>query len=95
MFRQVAFADFDNLLEATRLDGRVVGMVLTGSRGRGAFVHPASDWDVRLVVRDEDMSECERRFATPHGALIEVGRLFSYGFHRTGSVGLGDRVGSI
>ncbi len=57
MFRQVAFADFDSLLEAARLDGRVVGMVLTGSRGRGVFVHPASDWDVRLVEAHLDAVE--------------------------------------
>jgi len=87
MFRQVAFADFDSLLEAARLDGRVVGMVLTGSRGRGVFVHPASDWDVRLLVRDGDMSECEKRFATPHGALIEVVVLSLTGFTELGAMG--------
>jgi hypothetical protein len=87
MFRQVGFSDFDSLLEAARLDARVVGMVLTGSRGRGVFVHPASDWDVRLVVRDEDMSECTGRFATPHGSLIEVVVFSLTEFTEQGAVG--------
>jgi len=50
---------------------RILGVVLTGSRGRGALVHEQSDWDVRVLVGDE-----EREFAssldTPHGSPIEV-----------------------
>ncbi len=40
------------LLEETRRDENVVGVVLFGSRGKGAFVTEASDWDVFVVVRE-------------------------------------------
>ena len=46
--------------------------MLTGSRGRDAFVREASDWDVRLVVRDESYAEAAETLATTHGSPIEV-----------------------
>ena len=57
----------DALLEEARGDDNVVGVVLFGSRGRGAFVTDASDWDVFVVVR-------ERRGDRPfvHGARLET-----------------------
>ena|SRR2546430_2074201 len=44
---------YDDLVEAARSDPRIVGLILTGSRGRAAFVRAESDRDVRLVVRWE------------------------------------------
>jgi hypothetical protein len=63
---------YPEFVEAARSDERVVGLVLTGSRGRDQFVRPDSDWDVRLVVRDESLAACEERFDTPHGSPVEV-----------------------
>jgi hypothetical protein len=42
----------DPLLEEARRDENVVGVVVFGSRGKGAFVTERSDWDVLVVVRE-------------------------------------------
>jgi hypothetical protein len=61
--------------------------VLTGSRGRDAFVRETSDWDVRLVVRDESFAEVADRLATPHGSEIEVAVYSFAAFERVGEPG--------
>ena len=43
---------YAELVERARADEDVLGLILTGSRGRGFRVRPDSDWDVRLVLRD-------------------------------------------
>jgi hypothetical protein len=61
------------LLEVAAIDAAVVGLVLTGSRGRvGAPLHDGSDWDVRLVVRDDALAAARARYATPHGSAVET-----------------------
>ncbi len=64
--------EYAELVEAARHDGNVVGLVLTGSRGSGFSVRNDSDWDVRLVVRDEAREEYRARLGTPHGSAVEV-----------------------
>jgi predicted nucleotidyltransferase len=64
--------EYAELVEAARNDDNVVGLVLTGSRGSGAGVTDRSDWDVRLVVRDEARDEYRTRLGTPHGSPVEV-----------------------
>ena len=59
-------SDYEALVEQARSDERVVGLVLTGSRADGAFVRSSSDWDVRLVVRDD------ADYATARGGSVEV-----------------------
>jgi hypothetical protein len=63
---------FDALVERARADERVVGVILTGSRGRNAFVTDASDWDVRPVARDADAEACRRDYGTKRGTVVEV-----------------------
>ena len=63
--------DYGTFLEAARADARVVGVVLTGSRGRGAHVREWSDWDVRLVVRDDVTEEDVTQLALPRGSRVE------------------------
>ena len=41
----------DALLDEAKQDDNVIGVVVFGSRGKGAFVTEASDWDVFVVVR--------------------------------------------
>lgn len=78
---------YPEFVDAARSDDRVVGLVLTGSRGRGLFVRPDSDWDVRLVVRDERLAECEARYDTPHGSALDVAVLSLSGFEQAGALG--------
>lgn len=63
---------YEALLQAARDDPAVVGLVLTGSRGHGPTPGREADWDVRLVVRDEDLANRRGRYATTHGSSVEV-----------------------
>jgi hypothetical protein len=63
---------YAELVEAARQDDNVVGLVLTGSRGSRFGVTDESDWDVRLVVRDEVRDGYRARLGTPHGSAVEV-----------------------
>jgi len=58
------------LLERMRVDPVVVGAVLTGSRGRAAYVRVDSDWDVRIFA--DDATNARERYATPHGSVVEA-----------------------
>jgi len=66
-------------LERARRDERIVGVVVTGSRGRGAFVHDASDWDLRVLVRDGE-HDFASSLDTPHGSEVEVAATTLSGF---------------
>lgn len=58
---------FDALLAGARDDGNVAGIVVFGSRGKGAYVTGGSDWDVFVVVKEH---RGERPFV--HGAALEL-----------------------
>lgn len=64
--------DYERLLDRARADPAVVGLVLTGSRGHGPPPRPDADWDVRLVLRDEDLAAGRERYETRHGAAVEA-----------------------
>jgi hypothetical protein len=63
--------NYEQWLELARREERILGVVVTGSRGRGALVHDASDWDLRVVVRDGDEAFADT-LDTPHGSDVEV-----------------------
>ena len=79
--------EFADLVELARHDDGVVGLVLTGSRASGVGVTEASDWDVRLVVRDDVRAEYRDRFGTPHGSAVEVFVLTFDGLAAVGEIG--------
>jgi hypothetical protein len=63
---------YEELVALARDDQNVLGLVLTGSRGAGTLVRDDSDWDVRIVVRDDVVDDYRSRRATPHGSRVEV-----------------------
>lgn len=77
------------LVERAREDPAVVGLVLTGSRGRGFKVRDDSDFDVRLVVADDAYDDCAAAYATPHGVPVEVVVFRLSSFARAGLPGSG------
>lgn len=79
--------EYRSLVDRAREDASVLGLILTGSRGRGIFVRLESDWDVRLVVRDDAREEYASGFGRPRGAPIEVVVFSLSGFERAGAVG--------
>ena len=66
-FGEAAYLELLARLEA---DPTVLGAVLTGSRGRGAFVRDDSDWDVRIFA--DEAPGARERYATPHGSVVEA-----------------------
>jgi hypothetical protein len=62
---------YEEWLELALADERIVGVVVTGSRGRGAMVHAGSDWDLRVVVRDGEEAFAES-LGTRHGSGVGV-----------------------
>jgi hypothetical protein len=77
--------EYDELVERAGADDDVLGLILTGSRGRGFRVRPDSDHDVRLVLRDD----AEDTYSTPHGSPVEVAVLTASEFERVGLPGSG------
>ena len=60
------------LLELARRDERVVGFFLSGSRGKAdALAGPGSDYDVRVILEDED-HELRAGLSTERGGRIEA-----------------------
>ena len=82
--------DFDGLVGAARADERVLGLVLTGSRGRGHFARPDSDWDVRMVVSDGAVADATDSYCDPRGGPVEVVVHAISDFERVGLVGADD-----
>ena len=78
-------SEYAELVERARSDDDVVGLVLTGSRGRSFRVRPDSDHDVRLVLREGALDT----YSTPHGSAVEVFALMRSAFERTGLPGSG------
>jgi hypothetical protein len=74
----------------SRCSDRIVGLVLSGSRGDGPFARSNSDWDVRLIVRDEAWAEVESLFGTPHGAMVEAVIFSLTDFESAGEIGAAD-----
>lgn len=57
----------DELVAQAKGDDNVLGLVVFGSRGKGAYIDERSDWDVYVVVREH---RGERPFV--HGAKLET-----------------------
>jgi predicted nucleotidyltransferase len=60
----------DDLLERARADENVVGVVHSGSRGRGSYVTEQSDWDYFVVVR-----ELRGEYPSEHGDRVEYAEI--------------------
>jgi hypothetical protein len=78
-------SEYGELVERARADDDVLGLILTGSRGRNFRVRPDSDHDVRLVLRDD----ADDTYSTPHGSPVEVFVLSRSEFERAGMPGSG------
>jgi hypothetical protein len=78
-------SDYAELVERADADDDVLGLILTGSRGRDFRVRPDSDHDVRLVLRDG----AHDSYSTPHGSPVEVAVFSRSAFERTGLAGSG------
>lgn len=68
----MAVAQFTALVDHARSDPNVVGLILAGSRGKGAYVTPESDFDAYIVLADGALvSAYAERFVSAHGDPVE------------------------
>jgi hypothetical protein len=74
---------FDEFLGEVETDPLVVGLVLGGSRGKGALVDDRSDHDLYVVLDDgADLDAYAERYPTRHGDPAEVMLLSRSGLER-------------
>jgi predicted nucleotidyltransferase len=67
-----AEARFESFVREAAEDPDIVGVVLGGSRGRGALVTPESDFDAYVIVREPSLvSAYAEKFPSRHGDEIE------------------------
>ena len=67
--------EFDDFVRAARDDENVLGVIVGGSRGKGAHVTAESDWDVYVVVRERPPSWRFERGARIEPFLVTVDAL--------------------
>jgi hypothetical protein len=60
----------DEILARARADENVIGVVHSGSRGRGLYVTALSDWDAFVVVR-----ELQGNYPSEHGDPVELAEI--------------------
>jgi predicted nucleotidyltransferase len=60
----------EQILERARSDDNVVGVIHSGSRGRGMYVTEQSDWDAFVVVR-----ELRGEYPSPRGDRVEFSEI--------------------
>jgi hypothetical protein len=83
-----ADAEYLAAVERAAADPDVLGAILVGSRALGPpFLRDGSDWDLRLVVRDEALDAAAARHATPHGSRVEVALIRLRAFERIAEPG--------
>jgi hypothetical protein len=64
---------FEELLEIARERAEVVGLYVFGSRGREFMVDERSDWDVCVILTDDDARKAfEAEFPYAHGSRVEI-----------------------
>src|SRR5918995_7404603 len=64
-------AGFEALLHQARADLDVLGVVLTGSHAQG-LATPESDYDVRVILRDETGAEAQTRYPAEAFANVDL-----------------------
>lgn len=80
-----AAQEYERFVARARGDDNVLGLILTGSRGRDFRVRPDSDYDVRVVVRDRVVAD----YTTARGSAVEAVVLDEAAFARVGLPGSG------
>jgi hypothetical protein len=88
-----AEARFETFVRDAEEDPNIVGLVLAGSRGVGAYVTPESDFDAYVILADATrVDEYARRFPSQHGDAIEYLIVSLEGFRRHALPGAPDRA---
>ena len=70
LFGEMSSDRAEALFDRLRADGSVLGVFLSGSRGKG-FHTAASDYDVYIVVQDESLEPARQRYPFRYSSIID------------------------
>ena len=85
MNEAVKSKEFEQILEKAKKDDRVIGLILTGGRGKGMFTEN-SDYDIAIITTDESVSDVKEECKGKQD-IIDVGVLPLSGFRSYAAVG--------
>jgi hypothetical protein len=69
--------DFQQILEEAKNRDDILGLILTGSRGKG-FENEHSDYDIKIIATDGSVSDLEKRYAETENADVSVRTLSDF-----------------
>src|SRR3989338_5668740 len=85
MNEEIKSKAFEEILEKAKNDDRVVGLILTGGRGKGMFTEN-SDYDIAIITTDESVSGVKEAYKGKQD-IIDIGVLPISGFRIYAAVG--------
>lgn len=71
MNEEIKTKEFEGVLEKAKSDERVIGLILTGGRGKGMYTEN-SDYDVSIIATDESALNVKKEY-TPKQGIVEIG----------------------
>ncbi len=71
MNEEIKAKEFEDVLEKAKSDERVIGLILTGGRGKGMYTEN-SDYDVAIIATDESALNVKKEY-TPKKGIVEIG----------------------
>ncbi|MCR4328226.1 MAG: nucleotidyltransferase domain-containing protein [Patescibacteria group bacterium] len=71
MSEEIKAKEFNRILEAVKRDEKIIGMILSGARGKGIFTEN-SDYDVVLVTADDSKEYARESYKGTQG-MVEIG----------------------
>ncbi len=85
MNEEIKLKEFEQILEKAKNDDRIIGLILTGGRGKGMFTEN-SDYDIAIITTDESALGVKEEYKGKQG-IIDIGVLPISGFRIYAAVG--------
>lgn len=85
MNEEIKSKEFEQILERAKKDDRIVGLILTGGRGKGTFTEN-SDYDIAIITTEESVSDVKEEYKGKQN-IIDIGVLPISGFRIYATVG--------
>lgn len=85
MTEEIKSKEFKKILQKAKNDGRIIGLILTGGRGKGMFTEN-SDYDITIITTDESVSSVKEEYKCKQD-IIDVAVFPIAGFRIYADVG--------
>lgn len=83
--KQIKQKEFEQILEKSKNDDRIIGLILTGGRGKGMFTEN-SDYDIAIITTDESVSSVKEEYKGKQD-IIDIRVLSISGFRIYAALG--------